>query len=268
MILIIASDIKEDMSVDLYQYLKEKDVELVFLGQNTLPFENTITCYPSEGRLEGHIKINNKINIELSRIRAVYTRLGMSNIECELFSKEEKQYIEAQRQVSMDLLLENIDAMVIKRSKSQFFNSSKLFQSWIIQKYGFNIPDSIISNDPHQVREFINEYKKEGVIYKSCSSERSIVKKINEEDLNNLDRIRNCPHLFQQCVEGYDLRVHTLVTGETFACKIISHGSDYRYDKEREIIPVDIPEIIAKKCVEMTRDMGLYPSSSQHIFWQ
>ena len=260
MILIIAADIDEDMSVDLYEYLKEQQAEVAFIGQNTLPYSNTITYYPQNGKFQGHIKLNNMVNIEIAKIKAIYTRLGFSNFSKNKFNKEEKQYIEAQRQVSIDALLENTEAMVINRSKSQFLNSSKLFQSWIIQKYWFNIQNSIISNDPAKVKDFIENNKENGVIYKSCSSERSIVKKLKKEDYNNLDLVKNVPHLFQECVEGYDIRVHTLVTGQVFACKIVSNDADYRYDSERKIVPIDIPEKLAKQCVKMTADMGLYLS--------
>lgn len=260
MILIIAADIDEDMSIDLYNYLRNEGAPVILLGQNTLPYENTITFYPENGVLKGHLKLNNQMKIDIAEIKAIYTRLGTAEFAQDDFTNEEVQYLEHLRQVTFDTLLENIDSMVINRSKSQFFNSSKLFQSWIIQKYGFNIPDSIISTDVNQVRKFIDKYKNSGVIYKSCSSERSIVKKIKDEDYNNLELVKNCPHLFQQCVEGIDIRVHTLVTGQTFACKIQSATSDYRYDSEREITPVDLPLDIAQQCVKMTADMGLYLS--------
>ena len=68
------------------------------------------------------------------------------------------------------------------------------------------------------------------------------------------------PHLFQECVEGTDIRVHTLATGETFACKIQTQTNDYRYDKERNIIICEIPDEIKKACLQMTLDMGLYLS--------
>lgn len=259
MILIIASDIDEDMSIDLYNYLKGK-TKVAFMGQNTIPYDNTLSLYPEEGILKGHLKLNNLVKIDIRDIKAIYTRLGTANFEAASYSDEEKRYLEYQRHVSIELLLENIDAMVINKSKSQFFNSSKLFQSWIIQKYGFNIPDSIITTDRKKVEEFIDKHKKNGVIYKSCSSERSIVKKFEDKDYENLDLIKACPHLFQECVEGTDIRVHTLVTGETYACKIQTKTSDYRYDKEREIIPIEMPKEIAEQCVRMTADMGLYLS--------
>lgn len=259
MILIIASDIDEDMSIDLYKYLRDK-TKVVFIGQNTLPYENTITLYPENGALKGHLKLANLVKVDINDIQAIYTRMGMAKFANSDFSVEEKNYLEYQRHVSIEILLEHIDAMVINKSKSQFFNYSKLFQSWIIQKYGFNIPNSIITTDSDKVKKFIDNHNKNGVIYKSCSSERSIVKKFEDKDYKNLHLVKNCPHLFQECVDGTDIRVHTLVTGETFACKIQTKTSDYRYDKEREIIPIEIPKIIAEQCVKMTADMGLYLS--------
>lgn len=251
MILLISENPIEAMSLLLYEQLKNKtDVQLI--PHSEIPFQQNISLFPQKGRLYGKFG-----DIEIKDIKAIYTRFDRVNLK-ENISDITKQQINIERSIWMNTLLENIDAMVINRCNAQYSNSSKLFQSWIIKHYGFKIPNSIITTSAEEVKKFISSNKQ--VIYKSASSERSQVKNFLKEDFEKLHLLKNCPHLFQECVEGTDIRVHTLATGETFACEIMSETSDYRYDNKRNIKVIDIPKHIKEQCIRLTLDLGLYLS--------
>ena len=175
MILIISEDNVEDMSINLYKQLTEFDTDVKLIEQNTLPYKNNITAFLKDGELKGSIYIETE-EIELSKIEAVYIRMGNSNFEDDI-SELTKMQINKERYIFLNTLFEHMYAMVINRAKSQFFNFSKLYQSWIIKQYGLKIPNSIISNNEQEVKEFINSIGERGVIYKSASSERSRVEK-------------------------------------------------------------------------------------------
>ena len=258
MILIIAEDNIDEMSLYIKKSLDKKGVENKLVLQNTLPQENNITLFAKEGKLLGEFIIDNQ-TIDIRDITSIYTRFGEA-IKIKNVSETTQTEINAERMVCFETIFENIDALVINRGKSQFSNSSKLYQSYIIKQYGFKIPDSIVTNDTNAVKEFIKTYKKDGVIYKSASAERSKVQKFKSEDFKNLEFIKYCPHLFQQCIKGKDIRAHALATGEVFACEITTNTSDYRYDKERDIKIIELPEKIKRACVDMTLDLGLYLS--------
>ncbi len=258
MIILIGESPIETMSLSLFEYISKKTKNVEYVLQETIPFQNKITYYAEDGKLKGNFQLNNK-NIDFSDINAVYTRMADAQIP-DIDAEEIKNIIKYERDVAFNIMLEYIDAMVINRTRSQITNSSKLYQSWIIKKYGFMIPDSISSNDAKQVKEFIKQHKKDGVIYKSISSERSEVRELVKSDIKNLSSIEYCPNLFQQKVAGVDIRVHAIATGEVFACEINSSEDDYRYDKNRSIVPIKIPKKVADACVKMTLDLGLYIS--------
>lgn len=132
-----------------------------------------------------------------------------------------------------DLLLQVADLMpgrVLNRPSSMVSNQSKPYQAQYIRSCGFDIPETLITNDPRAARDFIHAAWDEGggVIYKSASGVRSIVQRVEPRDLARLDRIRWCPTQFQRLVEGTDIRVH--VVGQTaLAVAIRSDAVDYRY---------------------------------------
>lgn len=247
------------MSKLLFNYINNKGVDCCIINHEEIPFKHTITMYPYKGKLCGSWLINNR-EVNLKDISAIYTRFDSASLAEENISANTKIQIETERQICFNVLFENIDSMVINKPKAQFSNFSKLYQSFIINQYGLKIPNAIISNNKEEVENFIKTYKKNGVIYKSASSERSIVKKFTDKDFKKLDLLKNCPHLFQECISGKDIRVHALATGETFACEINSDESDYRYDNNRNIVPIKIPKKISEICVKLTLNLGLYCS--------
>jgi RimK-like ATP-grasp domain len=132
---------------------------------------------------------------------------------------------------------------VLNRPADAASNHSKPFQAQAIRAAGFDIPETLITNDPRAAREFIEHAWSEGggVIYKSVSGVRSIVQRVEPQDLARLDRIRWCPTQFQRHVAGTDIRVH-VVGDSALAATIVSDATDYRYAARD--IGVE-PEIVA-----------------------
>ena len=145
-------------------------------------------------------------------------------------------------------------ALVINRLSAQASNTSKLYQSALIQAEGFAIPDSLATTDPHAAREFVARHGP--VIYKSLSGVRSIVRRLGAHELDRLADVSSCPTLFQRYVDGIDYRAH--VVGEAvFGTMVVSGEDDYRYDATTEHVPVVLPDPVAKTCVRVARALGL-----------
>lgn len=106
--------------------------------------------------------------------------------------------------------------------------------------------------------EFLNEHER--VIYKSVSSNRSIVRLVEREDLQRLEYILWCPTQFQAWVEGVDIRVHT-VGSTVHACRIDSDAVDYRYAYQQghraQVCVIQLPEELAQRCLKLAQAFGL-----------
>ena len=150
--------------------------------------------------------------------------------------------------------LEAAPIPVVNRFSAQASNTSKLFQQRLIATYGFDVPPSLVTTDPEAARAFAKRHG--DVIYKSLSSVRSIVKRLDHRRLDRLDAVVSCPTLFQQHVPGTDYRVH--VAGHrVFATMVHSLADDYRYDHETERIAVTLPSEISARCVRLSHGLGL-----------
>lgn len=147
---------------------------------------------------------------------------------------------------------------VLNRSAEIGVSYSKPMQGQLILRHGFSIPETLVTNDPDEVRSFRRRHGR--VIYKSASYVRSVVKLLDDGDAERLDAVRSCPVLFQQFVEGVNLRVHT-VGKRAFATSIKSSAVDYRYaylDGETERLePAALCEGLANRCVALAAAFGL-----------
>jgi glutathione synthase/RimK-type ligase-like ATP-grasp enzyme len=146
---------------------------------------------------------------------------------------------------------ENSNALIINRPSGDATNHSKLDQARAIRMAGFLVPDSLVTNDPGQAKDFLSRHGR--VIYKSMSSVRSIVKELQVASLHAVERLG--PVFFQQRITGQNIRVH--VIGEkAVSCAVCSDGVDYRYAPSR-IEPMTLPEDVTGRCVALTARLGL-----------
>ena len=134
---------------------------------------------------------------------------------------------------------------------------------------GLEIPRTIVTNNPDEVRRFIAEAKGE-VIYKGLSPPRNIAPDkalftglITDETLANLDLIRITPGIFQERIDKlYELRV-TVVGDRIFAVRIDSQALaetqlDWRHAQhDVRYEAVTLPKEITVKINVFMESLGL-----------
>jgi glutathione synthase/RimK-type ligase-like ATP-grasp enzyme len=171
-----------------------------------------------------------------------------------------KALVEAAYQQAVRQLVDLLPCTVVNRALASACGDSKVYQASVAAAFGFGTPRTLVSTEPDAVREFYAACSGR-VIYKSLSSVRSIVHRLEPGDLGEwLERVRGCPAQFQEQITGVDVRVHT-VGGQVFAIEALSDADDYRYAR-REGSPVRmretaVPREIADACVAMSRQLGL-----------
>ena len=160
-----------------------------------------------------------------------------------------------------ELLLRWLDiapGVILNRPTAMASNSSKPYQSSLIQAYGFLIPETLITNDPAEVLRFHDKHHR--IVFKSISGARSIVTEFGREHVARIDLIRQLPTQFQQRVDGFDVRVH--VIGEKlYAARALSSATDYRYSARQggstRIEAFALPSHWEERCIALSRGLGM-----------
>lgn len=140
----------------------------------------------------------------------------------------------------------------------------KSYQLQIAEKVGLKIPETLITNNPDRARAFISARGPERTVFKAFSGTPQAWREtrlVGEQEVAELDLVRLAPVIFQEYVEGTDLRV-TVVGDRIFAGEIDIRGGDYsvdfrmNYDRLR-IRPTTLPDEVSGGIRSLMSRLGL-----------
>ena len=199
--------------------------------------------------------------LDLDELSGVYIRyLGQEGrLPPPNIAPEALPAIYSEYDTGLMVLLEDLPCTVVNRLGGGMSNNSKAYQALLVRQSGLLIPPTLVTNDPQAAQSFYEEFHGE-VIYKSLSGIRSIVRRLEPEQLERLSLLRNGPAQFQAFIPGENVRVHT-VGDQWFATRVRSEAVDYRYARREgrdvEMEPAIIPPAIAEACLQLARQLDL-----------
>jgi glutathione synthase/RimK-type ligase-like ATP-grasp enzyme len=259
--MILVAGIMADGMIELMcARLRHLDYDYLFLDELRFPGDFQATWSLCGNRVSGYIEGPN-VRINLDDITGIYARYvnyrgGEKKSDV---NPREGEMITAEYQGMLMSLFDAMPCVVVNRVKASTSNDSKLYQQSLVSSFGFLTPRTLVTTSPDEAEAFYEACDKK-VIYKSISSVRSIVKRLDDTDLPRLQSVRNCPTQFQEWIEGVDIRVHT-VGDDVFATEMVSEANDYRYAARSGASltaqAIDIPPHIADACVAMAKSAGL-----------
>jgi glutathione synthase/RimK-type ligase-like ATP-grasp enzyme len=242
------------------EQLIKRDYEFLFLDE--LEYPSGISLYQEwdiDNYSKGYLKSHDGTCVDLEKLTGVYIRFADFQFTEFLknFHEWEKEIIKAERNFSQSFIFDDLECAVVNRLSSQMSNACKPLQTAIAARYGFPTPRTVITSDPVYAQEFIKECDG-SVIYKAMGGTRTIVERVNLNDLKRLDEVRICPVMFQEFVPGVNVRVH-VVDKVVFATRVYASSVDYRYSPTR-FEPMKLPQAVEDACVKITSDLDLLMS--------
>lgn len=210
-----------------------------------------------DGQVAGRV-ISPAGKIDLRDVRSAYIRPYDSSL-LPVVARSRLRAARTRAAAFDELLLSWCDissALVLNRPRHGTSNNSKPYQSQLIRKAGFRVPETLITTCPQAVAEFRLKYGR--IIYKSLSGIRSRVSEFAEDHQSRLENVRFCPTQFQRRIEGSDYRVH-VVGQEVFVHELLCDAQDYRYPgtESLEIRQAHLPPAIEKRCLLLAQSLGL-----------
>ncbi|OUL56508.1 MvdC/MvdD family ATP grasp protein [Pseudoalteromonas ulvae] len=221
-----------------------------------------------------------KQRVSLSNIGAIWLRkpadFSYKQIDME---RATLQFANQETEHALFSALYSLDCFWISHPKDLRASMWKGEQLKRASKLGFNIPDTLISNDPEKIRAFYLKHKK--VIYKVMSdpvingdnlpSQGVATTLIDEQMLEDTDSLRLLPNQFQAYIEkAYELRV-TIIAGKIFTAKLDSQLHPETQIDCRNLniqIPMssyELPEKVALACLAFVNSYGLNYSALDFI---
>lgn len=118
------------------------------------------------------------------------------------------------------------EGTVVNRPGSGTSNCNKFIHGLELKRLGFQIPETYLVGDP--LRASILAHEGSELVSKSCSSTKTRTTAMAEAYWSDLERLLECPTIFQRRIFGDEVRVHW-VGGILSAERIKTHRVDYRF---------------------------------------
>jgi glutathione synthase/RimK-type ligase-like ATP-grasp enzyme len=207
----------------------------------------------------GGIVRDGEQHVSLDEIHALYTRVYDARQLRPIADAGPEAWVRVQEvESAIWAWAEETPAMVINRPTAMASNGSKPYQSAIIERCGFSVPQTLITTDPKAAADF---WERTGeVIYKSVSGIRSRVSRLGPEHHGRLADVAWCPTQFQAWIPGRDHRVH-VVGDDVFASEVLSDADDYRYARQQggscELRSTTLPAAVQARAMATAAALGL-----------
>ena len=241
---------------DVRKQLGLLNVPTVFIDQRRV-LETQVEITVGE-TVDGVVRMGGE-SIDLGEVGAVYLRPYKSSRLAQIAAAGPESAVRRHAAVVDDILLawsEVTPAFVVNRCSAMAANGSKPYQMEQIRTLGWSVPETLVTTDADEARTFWNRHGE--VIYKSVSSVRSRVARLQAEHTERFCDLASCPTQLQQFIAGDDYRVH-VVGEQVFASEIKSAADDYRFAAEEvpEIRPCLLPPELEDKCRILAAAMEL-----------
>jgi predicted ATP-grasp superfamily ATP-dependent carboligase len=140
----------------------------------------------------------------------------------------------------------------------------KVFQMRMAQRLGIAMPNTLVTNSPANARAFIEKHGAEATVFKPFRGTPSAWREtrlVGAGELAVLDSVRYAPVIFQEYVEGNDIRI-TVVGKHIFAAEIDITDGDYPVDfrmnyETLKMSPIELPEKTVSAIRSLMERLGL-----------
>jgi glutathione synthase/RimK-type ligase-like ATP-grasp enzyme len=150
-------------------------------------------------------------------------------------------------------LWHSLDAFWVNDPARDYVAHRKAYQLKVAHDIGLTVPPTLITNDPHEARLFVDSRGYRGVVYKSFAATEEAWREtrvLRVEELDLLENVRYAPVIFQEYVEAvYDLRI-TVVGKQLFPTAIYSQQTDYPIDFRMDIANARIEPVAVSRRLE------------------
>lgn len=243
-ILILGSP-QDPHAVHIYQALMQVGVTVAYLDLRQFPSKLRMSWQPDTG--EGRFILPEGPQLQFKEIKSVFWR-SIGQVHVHPLKEIEQQRIAYQDTLStVRSLLQICPARWINSWQAYQSHQEKPLQLYQAKQLGLTIPDTLISNDPHQVQEFVQSQEK--AIFKPVygGAHPQIVTQEHLDGRRLSQVLSISPVTIQAYVPGTNIRSY--VIGESvYSAEIRTRALDFREDRQAELLPLKVPPVIEAQC--------------------
>jgi glutathione synthase/RimK-type ligase-like ATP-grasp enzyme len=199
-----------------------------------------------------------EVRVDLGETRGVYLRVLNPPRVATGLRQDLHTFAAREARHALEAFLADLRCPVVNPLGAVHAHRHKPRQSAQVSRLGVPVPETLISNDPAEVRRFWAEHAAApgGIVVKPVLG-GAYARRLDAADLRRERSIRACPMQYQVYVPGEDVRVY-VVGEEVFAGRIVSRpGVDFRTDPGHRSEALQLSPGDEAVCRAIARALGL-----------
>lgn len=262
---------KTDLTADLVLLeIRKRDVEVIRLNVEDFPVTLRISSQLTPNHKSWLVDFS---GVSLEKIRSVYYRPHKEpRSSPKIKNPRERNLIIEQSQLLVEWLEDMFKCFWLNSPRAINKARSKALQLSIAANIGFQIPDTLITNNPKSARDFYRKHSGNIIskLLQATPATRELpgfifTKRLTREDMKLINQVKYSPVLFQEYIEKkYEIRA-TVVGRKVFAAKIDSQAMvntvndwrQYEFGKPPPHKSIRLPMEIEDRLIGMNEKLAI-----------
>lgn len=282
--ILIVSYPDEEHTVEVVRRLEQAGREVVQLDLADFPARAGLQLSWSNGGRPRYIVDGPRGPVDLWEARVGWwRRVRPFSIDSAVVAPSMRAFAESETAQAFEGMLDALPCAWVNPRAADEAAHHKPFQWAVASELGLRVPHTLVTTKPESARQFIDAIGVGRVIFKAFLATHENWREtrlIEPGDLERLDLVRYAPVIFQEYIEGVDLRI-TVVGDAVFAAEIDARKTSYPFDMrmvigETAVRAVELPPEVREAILLLQRRLGLVygaidmrrTARGEHVFFE
>ncbi|AUD02811.1 MvdC/MvdD family ATP grasp protein [Spirosoma pollinicola] len=254
----------EEHTADVVQRLEQQGCECVSIDLSDFPAKKGVALTWSSDQDPAYLIETATGPVDLSRIQVAWWRRVRPFAVDEAVNATMRPFVLSETGQAVNGMMDAMDCRWVNPRRADDAAHHKPYQWSVASRVGLKLPRTLVTNQPEAAQAFIESIGVGKTIFKAFLAsfeDWRETRLIEKEDMDRLDLVRFAPVIFQEYIEGVDLRI-TIIGNQVFAAEIDARHTSYPVDMrmvvgESVVKPVDLPMRVRQQLLALQRTLGI-----------
>ena len=234
----------DEHALHVFHFLKRIGRDVAILDSRKFPQSLHVAWSPTGGT--GRITFDDGRRLALDEVTAIYWRNYFGVLSPPLPDADQSYIAQNDSRSLFESLLIQLPVRWVNSWKAYQSHQTKPAQLATLAKAGIPVPETVVTNDPDAVREFLRSHRH--VVFKPVQGGAHARRlSMNELTAQRLQNLSIAPIALQEEIIGTSIRV--FIAGDALhACEFETAALDYRDDPGATLKTVEVPSDVAAFC--------------------
>jgi glutathione synthase/RimK-type ligase-like ATP-grasp enzyme len=265
-VILVVSFAEEEHSQDVIGRLRARGRPVQLLDLGSLPVSRSVSLEWGDGIRHSARVQGDGPDLDLAEVGAVWwRRVRPFELDPAITTPSARAFALSETTQAVYGMLDALDCPWVNPRAADDTGHHKPWQWSIAQRVGLRVPRTVVTNRPDEARRFITELGLGRIVFKAFLASLDAWREtrlVTAEDVDRIDLVRLAPVIFQEYVDGVDLRI-TIVGDRLFPCAIDARRTSYPFDMrmvvgEATVAPTQLPRDVERRLLRLMRRLGLH----------